>query len=40
MYYTAIPDLGCEKLVENKLTQPVLLLRWNGREEAIDIPVM
>jgi hypothetical protein len=40
MYYTAIPDLGCEKLVEDKLKQPVLLLRWNGREEAIDIPMV
>jgi hypothetical protein len=38
MYYTAIPELGCEKLIEDKLKQPILLLQWDEREEVIDLP--
>ena len=38
MYYTASPELGCEKLIMDKLKQLVLLLQWDGREEVIDLP--
>jgi hypothetical protein len=38
MYYTAIPALGCEKLIEDKLKKPMMLLRLNDQEEVMNLP--